>query len=246
MQLVLQQFINCVQTNMVRQIAFAAVLSLAVLLGAVVVGALANPTPLASCPRIVRRSEWRAVAARSTTTLPLRPAPFAVIHHTATGACSTPAACSTAVLNIQRFHMQTNGWADIGYNFLVGGDGQVYEGRGWGRQGAHAPGYNNQAMGIAFIGLFTQQLPTAAALQAAQQLILCGVQLGEVRAVHQVIGHRQGSATECPGQRLFDEVRRWPRWSATPRPFSAEALEAMMGGDETTRSAEAETEESAI
>jgi N-acetylmuramoyl-L-alanine amidase len=40
--------------------------------------------------------------------------------------------------NIQNFHMNTNGWADIGYNFCIGDPGQVYEGRGYGRHGAHA------------------------------------------------------------------------------------------------------------
>lgn len=34
--------------------------------------------------------------------------------------------------------MNTNGWADIGYNFCIGDPGQVYEGRGYGRHGAHA------------------------------------------------------------------------------------------------------------
>ena len=29
-------------------------------------------------------------------------------------------------------------WSDIGYNFIVGEDGNVYEGRGWGIRGAHA------------------------------------------------------------------------------------------------------------
>jgi peptidoglycan recognition protein len=31
------------------------------------------------------------------------------------------------------------GWSDIGYNFIVGEDGNVYEGRGWTKVGAHAP-----------------------------------------------------------------------------------------------------------
>jgi hypothetical protein len=31
-------------------------------------------------------------------------------------------------------------WGDIAYNFMVGGDGAVYEGRGWDKQGAHSEG----------------------------------------------------------------------------------------------------------
>jgi len=55
------------------------------------------------------------------------------------------------------------GWDDIGYNFLVGGDGNVYEGRGWDNQGAHVKGQNRASYGGAFIGDFTNELPTAEA-----------------------------------------------------------------------------------
>lgn len=51
--------------------------------------------------------------------------------------------------------MDHNGWDDIGYNFLVGDDGNIYEGRGWGIKGAHSPKYNANSLGICFIGNFT-------------------------------------------------------------------------------------------
>jgi hypothetical protein len=34
-------------------------------------------------------------------------------------------------------------YCDIGYSFLIGGDGNVYEGRGWDRLGAHTEGFNS-------------------------------------------------------------------------------------------------------
>lgn len=37
-------------------------------------------------------------------------------------------------------------------SFAVGGDGKVYEGRGWSREGAHAPKYNRKSIGICTIG----------------------------------------------------------------------------------------------
>jgi N-acetylmuramoyl-L-alanine amidase len=39
------------------------------------------------------------------------------------------------------------GWDDIGYNFLVGEDGNIYEGRGWTQTGAHCIGYNSKSIG---------------------------------------------------------------------------------------------------
>ena len=41
------------------------------------------------------------------------------------------------------------GWNDIGYSFLVGGDGKVYEGRGWNHVRAHTSGYNSEGIGKA-------------------------------------------------------------------------------------------------
>ena len=69
------------------------------------------------------------------------------------------------------------GWSDIGYNFLVGDDGNVYEGRGWDLQGAHVFGHNSRSIGISFIGNFQQRLPSTAARNATKQLIRCGVSM---------------------------------------------------------------------
>jgi len=71
--------------------------------------------------------------------------------------------------------MSVTGWWDIGYNFLVGEDGNVYEGRGWNNMGAHVRGHNRNSIGIAIIGNFGSRKPNYAALYAATQLIRCGV-----------------------------------------------------------------------
>ena len=61
--------------------------------------------------------------------------------------CYDDATCIDRVKSIQRSHQIGNGWDDIGYHFLVGENGKVYEGRGWDRQGAHSPGWNSDAFG---------------------------------------------------------------------------------------------------
>ena len=59
---------------------------------------------------------------------------------------------------IQDWHITGNGWCDIGYSFLVGGDGNVYEGRGWDEIGAHTGGFNSVVRGAigAHTGGFNQ------------------------------------------------------------------------------------------
>lgn len=103
-------------------------------------------------------------------------------------------------------------WKDIGYTFLVGGDGDVYEGRGWNSLGL-APGFNDTFVGISFIGTFNTTLPEKAALKAARRLMCCGVRLGHVSPSYYFYGHRQAQPTvDCPGDRLFEEVSTWPRF----------------------------------
>ncbi len=66
-------------------------------------------------------------------------------------------------------------WSDIGYSFLVGGDGKVYEGRGWTRQGAHTYGYNSRSLAVSFMGNFMTTAPSSSMVSAAKTLIKCGV-----------------------------------------------------------------------
>lgn len=39
-------------------------------------------------------------------------------------------------------------------SFMIGGDGQIYEGAGWHKVGAHARGWNSKSLGVGFIGDF--------------------------------------------------------------------------------------------
>jgi len=72
--------------------------------------------------------------------------------------------------------VQTAGWDDIGYNYLVGEDGNVYEGRGWNHQGAHVKEYNSVSLGFSVIGDYSTRLPNKAALNTVKQLISCALQ----------------------------------------------------------------------
>ncbi|XP_033254273.1 peptidoglycan-recognition protein SC2-like [Drosophila miranda] len=79
---------------------------------------------------IISKSQWGGRSATSKNTL-ASSLSYAVIHHTAGSYCTTQAACQTQLKNIQAYHMHSLGWADIGYNFLIGGDGNVYEAGTW-------------------------------------------------------------------------------------------------------------------
>ncbi|MGV9509407.1 peptidoglycan-binding protein [Streptomyces tendae] len=97
-----------------------------------------------------------------------------------------------------------NGWAGVGYNFVVDQAGNVYEGRGWDRQGAHCPGHNISGFGVQ-IAIGGDQEPSAAALAACRALYeeACR-KTGRTLAKK---GHRDGIATACPGTKLYAWVQ---------------------------------------
>ncbi|CAG0889019.1 unnamed protein product [Cyprideis torosa] len=163
---------------------------------------------------IVSRSQWGARSPTSST--PLATPGYVIVHHTVTGGCSSTSACASIVRGIQTHHMTGNGWSDIGYNFLIGGNGDIFEGRGWNRVGAHAPNYNSKSIGIAMIGTFTGSLPTASARDSLNKLIACGVSKGEISSTYRLLGHRQVKSTECPGQALYNYIKTLPHYSASP------------------------------
>ncbi len=109
--------------------------------------------------------------------------------------------------------MEARGWDDIGYNFLVGGDGSVYEGRGWDKEGVHTRGFNKRSICIAFIGTFSKIVPPQRQIIAAQSLIEQGVQMKKLKQDYQLYGHRQLTPTESPGSALYEMIKTWPHWT---------------------------------
>ena len=184
-------------------------------------------------PAMVPRASWGA------SQCPPRSAPSygsvkaAFVHHTVNANDYTPDEAPDVVLAICRYHRNSNGWNDIGYNFLVDRYGAVYEGRAGGVDqpvmGAQAQGYNSSSTGIANIGTFETVGQTPEAMDAMARLIRWKLPLhgaptsGRVTIVSEggasnrypagrrvtfdrITGHRDGNATECPGDALYDQL----------------------------------------
>nr|CAD7455587.1 unnamed protein product [Timema tahoe] len=162
---------------------------------------------------LVNRSTWEARPAyRAMEANLTAPANHVIVAHTGSAPCVTLSECSKITRVIQGFQMDDLGYADIAYNFLVGGDSQVYEGRGWDTQGALAAHYNNVSLGVAFIGIFEKTAPLMQQLEEFQTFLNVSVEKGKLSADYKLIGHRQVSITDSPGQALHDIIRTWPHW----------------------------------
>ena len=108
-------------------------------------------------PPIVTRAGWGAVESMKRAEPHYAAAVHMVfIHHTDTPNGYAPDDVPAIIRSIYTYHVRSNGWNDIGYNFLVDAYGRIFEGRAGGIDkpviGAHTGGFNTGSVGIAVIG----------------------------------------------------------------------------------------------
>ena len=187
----------------------------------------------AGAPPIIARAAWGGDGCPPRTAPSLGTVQLAFVHHTVTANDYAPEDSAAIVLGICRYHRNSNGWNDLGYNFLVDKYGQIFEGRAGGIDqpviGAQAQGYNSDSTGIAVLGDYTGGPPPSQALDALARLIgwklsLHGVPVtgtvtltsrggsenrypsGTAVTLQRVSGHRDGDRTSCPGDGLYAQL----------------------------------------
>nr|XP_019562444.2 peptidoglycan-recognition protein LC-like isoform X5 [Aedes albopictus] len=163
--------------------------------------------------RIVTRNEWLAQPPKENLTRLKLPVNRVIIAHTATENCQTQSSCVYRMRLIQDQHMDINDFGDIGYNYVIGGDGNVYEGRGWLYVGAFLRGQNSKSEGIAFIGDYNHIQPTEQQMAVLDALLENGTRSGYLTEDFKLYGARQWQATESPGIKLYERLKKHKRWS---------------------------------
>ncbi|CAF2850049.1 unnamed protein product, partial [Rotaria sp. Silwood2] len=71
----------------------------------------------------------------------------------------------------------------------IGGDGHIYEGRGWKYKGSHCYGYNDKAIGIGVIGDYTVIPLSRPLITAIDSLINCGISSGRIEKNYTYLRH---------------------------------------------------------
>ncbi len=165
-------------------------------------------------PRIISRKGWGANEAWATRKPVYRRPTTFVIHHTVTP--NNPADPAYIVRAIYQYHALSRGWGDIGYNFLIDRQGNIYEGRkgGDGVVGVHAGGdYNYGSIGIALLGDYRSAQMTPAMKEALISLMAWEADRFNIhplqssyfvrREFPNVLGHRDLVPTVCPGDNVY-------------------------------------------
>lgn len=109
---------------------------------------------------------------------------------------------------IDRYHREGRKWSSIGYHYLVGRDGRIYEGRPASIQGAHVSRHNSGNIGISCIGDFQQRLPGDRQLGALVSFLEDQRRHYGV-AKKRVYGHKDLGSTICPGKALHGWLTSW-------------------------------------
>ena len=164
-------------------------------------------------PEYVARAGWCLVGCPPSPNPTTTNVTHLIVHHSA--GTNTAESWAAVVRSIWDFHVNFNGWADIGYNWLVDPNGVIYEGRGDDILGAHFCGSNTNTMGVCVLGDFTAIQPAPEALSSLQKLLAwktCDIgadPLGfsfhssSAAMLAHISGHRDGCATACPGDQFY-------------------------------------------
>ncbi|MFJ5529238.1 peptidoglycan recognition protein [Streptomyces sp. NPDC093261] len=218
----------------------------------------ATTTSTVAPPTVVTRAGWGADECAREAGYPSYGASVKVmfVHHTDT---TNDYSCSDSpaiVRSLYAAHL-SQGWRDLGYNFLVDKCGTIFEGRFGGMAlpvvGAQTYGFNTNSMGVAAIGTYTdlsggdstastfagatpsQAMLASIARIAAWKFGMTGVNpatgtaslpegasnssgftLGTGYTFNVVSGHRNGFATDCPGNQLYNALATVRSYAAGP------------------------------
>ncbi|MBT8401265.1 MAG: N-acetylmuramoyl-L-alanine amidase [Rhodothermia bacterium] len=173
-------------------------------------------------PDLITREEWNADPFIGQPSPLANPAyEHMTFHHAAGFRATTRAEGLAQVKAIQDLHQNVRGWSDIGYQFVIDRGGRLYQGRPFLDSsttleeiprlalGAHVGGANTGNIGICLLGCYhpaagsscTDEITTAAYDTYVETFAFLsenyGVDPGQIR------GHRDFSATACPGDNNY-------------------------------------------
>ncbi len=190
---------------------------------------IADSVPLAEAALpapfgINSRASWGARAPKNAPSIARNGLQLAVVHHTAGSNNYSQSQVPGIIRAMQAYHMDTNTWSDLGYNFVVDKFGGIWEGRAGGTAnavvGAHAAGFNTGSVGVSVMGDYTKASASNAVIEAVSKVVGYRLQeyaahpqqrihftsgggsrypAGQVVNLPRVIGHRDVGTTSCPG-----------------------------------------------
>ena len=108
---------------------------------------------------------------------------------------------STTVEAIRKYHMEHNGWKDIGYHYLIYLDGSIHAGRPIDQKGAHCKNHNEGTVGICYVGGLVAKNNAGDTRTSMQKIALRNL-IHALKicfpTIKKVSGHRDYDNKACP------------------------------------------------
>lgn len=118
-----------------------------------------------------------------------------IVHCTA-----TPEGRVETVQSIRNMH-KAKGWSDIGYHYLIGLNGERWEGRNVNLIGAHCEGHNSNSIGVCYVGGVDKKMQAKDTRTEKQKYALVAL-LNDLRKLYpkaKIYGHHDfNKGKSCP------------------------------------------------
>ncbi|KOB66282.1 Peptidoglycan recognition protein-lc [Operophtera brumata] len=165
-----------------------------------------------------RRVEWQAMPPYDINFLSL-PVSNVLIGHSATPYCDERYICIENVMDIQAEHLR-RGWDDIGPNYLVSGNGLVFEGRGANVQGAMVRSWNIKSITIMFLGDYSKNKTRPEQFEHVNILLTELVKHRVLSKDYVLMGHCQVSPfIITPGKNIMDKLDNFKHWNPVNKTY---------------------------
>lgn len=170
-------------------------------------------------PKIYTREDWGAAAPKRPPRLLDRAPDHIIVHHTASPNANDMSRSHAFALSrqIQRFHMGSNGWDDIGEQLTISRGGIVMEGRTGSLRaiarnglvvGAQSLHHNQHTLGIENEGTYVQEQVPAKLWRSLIEVCAWLCTVHHLDPATAIVGHRDYNSTDCPGQALYHRLPR--------------------------------------
>lgn len=171
-------------------------------------------------PTIYSRAAWGADESLRTSAPVYEQAHVGFVHHTAGSNSYTADQVPAIIRGIYAYHVNSQGWTDIGYNALVDRFGRIWEGRAGGLDravsGAHTYMRNGESFGVSAIGTFETGTPPSGMLSSIADYLawkmtvhglpVTGSAIVNGDSFNRISGHRDAYQTSCPGAALYAQL----------------------------------------
>lgn len=164
---------------------------------------LPSAPSIAPPPGVIARGQWTSEQPRRQRDLyAMGRVNRITVHHDALNSSGvrTMSDSQSRLRSIRAGHVR-EGWADIGYHYVIDPSGRIWEGRPIVFQGAHVKENNEQNIGVMLMGNFDQQPPTSSARSTLNGFLAQLMKRHNV-SVSRVYTHQELRPTRCPGRNL--------------------------------------------